>query len=90
MLYFETDAWATQEYEFGGYIEYTFPSPKKVEKYTIVQQATHNGYNCVPRAPKPNPNPESTGDRAILVVTMTTGLEKEYDLSMTEVKAFID
>lgn len=35
-------------------------------------------------------NPQPTGDRAILVVTMTTGLEKEFDLSMTEVNAFID
>lgn len=47
----------------------------------------------------PNPEPEEPqepeepeqpkGDRAILVVTMTTGLEKEYDLSMDEVNAFI-
>jgi N-acetylneuraminic acid mutarotase len=28
-------------------------------------------------------------DRAILVITMTNGLEKEYDLSMAEVNAFI-
>ncbi|WP_430109244.1 hypothetical protein [Paenibacillus sp. B1-33] len=38
--------------------------------------------------PKPEPTPES-GDRAILVVTMITGLEKEFDLSMDEVNAFI-
>ncbi|WP_231575359.1 hypothetical protein [Paenibacillus sp. FSL P4-0081] len=38
----------------------------------------------------PSPTPEQpTGDRAILVVTMNTGLEKEFDLSMTEVNAFI-
>ncbi|ASR47218.1 hypothetical protein B4V02_11235 [Paenibacillus kribbensis] len=40
------------------------------------------------------PNPEPTepvpsGDRAILVVTMTTGLEKEFDLSIKEVNDFI-
>ncbi|WP_425281066.1 hypothetical protein [Paenibacillus jilunlii] len=30
-----------------------------------------------------------TGNRAILVVTMNTGLEKEFDLSMDEVNSFI-
>jgi hypothetical protein len=34
--------------------------------------------------------PGTNSARAILVVTMTTGLEKEYDLSMQEVNAFID
>ncbi|WP_256703771.1 hypothetical protein [Paenibacillus sp. FSL H8-0259] len=38
----------------------------------------------------PSPTPEQpTGDRAILVVTMNTGLEKEFDLTMAEVNAFI-
>lgn len=42
----------------------------------------------------PNPGTEdpdqtSNGDHAILVVTMTTGLEKEFDLSMKEVNDFI-
>ncbi|WP_025706468.1 hypothetical protein [Paenibacillus graminis] len=38
----------------------------------------------------PSPTPEQpTGDRAILVVTMNTGLEKEFDLSMEEVNSFI-
>ncbi|WP_404302112.1 hypothetical protein [Paenibacillus sp. DP01] len=36
------------------------------------------------------PDPEQpSGNRAILVVTMTTGLEKEFDLSMKEVNDFI-
>lgn len=39
--------------------------------------------------PKPEPEPEQ-GERAILVVTMTTGLEKEFDLSLGEVNAFIN
>ncbi|WP_068504120.1 hypothetical protein [Paenibacillus kribbensis] len=49
--------------------------------------------------PSPNPNPsepadptepaQPTGDRAILTVTMDTGLEKEFDLSMKEVNSFI-
>ncbi|WP_240927521.1 hypothetical protein [Paenibacillus thiaminolyticus] len=43
-----------------------------------------------PEKPEPNPEPEQPkGERAILVVTMTTGLEKEFDLSMDEVNAFI-
>ncbi|AIQ68450.1 discoidin domain-containing protein [Paenibacillus graminis] len=38
----------------------------------------------------PSPTPEQpTGNRAILVVTMNTGLEKEFDLSMEEVNSFI-
>ncbi|MNI36076.1 hypothetical protein D3C73_901160 [compost metagenome] len=38
----------------------------------------------------PSPTPEQpTGDRAILVVTMNNGLEKEFDLSMEEVNSFI-
>lgn len=40
--------------------------------------------------PEPTPEPEPTGDRAILVIIMTTGLEKEYDLSMAEVNSFIN
>ena len=49
-------------------------------------------------APTPEPTPEPTPDpepeqpsvgRAILVVTMDTGFEKEFDLSMEEVKSFI-
>ncbi|MED4954395.1 hypothetical protein ABEO75_20130 [Paenibacillus macerans] len=32
---------------------------------------------------------QPSGNRAILVVTMTTGLEKEFDLSMEEVNDFI-
>ncbi len=39
--------------------------------------------------PEPTPTPQPSGDRAILVITMDTGLEKEFDLSMSEVEAFI-
>ncbi len=31
-----------------------------------------------------------TGSKALLVITMTNGLEKEYELSMTEINKFID
>ncbi|MED4954394.1 kelch repeat-containing protein [Paenibacillus macerans] len=37
----------------------------------------------------PSPQPEPSGNRAILVITLDTGLEKEFDLSMEEVNAFI-
>ncbi|MFD3257413.1 hypothetical protein ACE3MQ_02250 [Paenibacillus lentus] len=40
--------------------------------------------------PEPNPQPIPSGDRAILTITMITGLDKEFDLSMEEVNAFID
>ncbi|MNI62939.1 hypothetical protein D3C73_1182780 [compost metagenome] len=43
-----------------------------------------------PADPTDPTDPQPTGDRAILTVTMTTGLEKEFDLSMDEVNAFID
>ncbi|GAA0373066.1 hypothetical protein [Paenibacillus motobuensis] len=36
------------------------------------------------------PEPEPNGDRAILTIIMTTGLQKEFDLSMREVNDFID
>lgn len=39
--------------------------------------------------PNPQPNPQPEGNRAILVITMNTGLEKEFDLSMSEVNNFI-
>lgn len=32
----------------------------------------------------------SSGDRAILTITMTSGLEKEFDLSIEEINAFLD
>lgn len=39
---------------------------------------------------QPEEPEEQHGNRAILVVTMITGLEKEYDLSMDEINAFIN
>ena len=44
----------------------------------------------VPEPTDPKPTvPEPTGNRAILTIIMTNGLEKEYDLSMDEVNVFI-
>lgn len=52
----------------------------------VIEWGLYNGDPSL----EPNPEPEQpTGSRAILVVTMTTGLEKEYDLSMQEVNSFI-
>lgn len=38
----------------------------------------------------PTQHEEPSDNRAILVVTMTTGLEKEYDLPMSDVNAFLN
>ncbi|WP_063779806.1 PT domain-containing protein [Paenibacillus sp. FSL P4-0081] len=57
---------------------------------TATPEATIEPTPTVTALPTPSPTSEqSTGDRAILVVTMSTGLEKEFDLSMAEVNAFI-
>ncbi|MGG4496027.1 discoidin domain-containing protein [Brevibacillus reuszeri] len=40
--------------------------------------------------PEPEPEPEPTGDHALLVIKMISGLEKEFDLTSTEVDTFID
>ncbi|MNW26113.1 N-acetylneuraminate epimerase precursor [compost metagenome] len=37
----------------------------------------------------PEPETPNVGDRAILVITMVNGLEKEYDLSIAEVNKFL-
>ncbi|MEJ9219412.1 hypothetical protein P4H46_14635 [Paenibacillus glucanolyticus] len=45
----------------------------------------------VPPVTEPEPEPElPSSDRAILVVTLTTGLEKEYDLPLADVNAFLN
>ena len=45
-----------------------------------------------PRKPEPTPIPEPTptGDNALLVIKMISGLEKEFELSASEVQDFID
>ncbi|QYK62701.1 N-acetylneuraminate epimerase [Paenibacillus sp. S25] len=56
------------------------------EKYTPGDNGTSPSQPGDPGTSQPD-NP--VGDRAIMVVTMTTGLEKESDLSMKEVNDFI-
>lgn len=48
-----------------------------------------NVFDQEAEVPKPDPNPGLDGERALLTITMTTGLEKEYDLSIAEVNSFI-
>ncbi|RAV22235.1 Kelch repeat-containing protein [Paenibacillus contaminans] len=48
------------------------------------ESANSNEASATPNAPV---NPEPTG-RAILTITLVNGIEREYDLSMTEVNAF--
>lgn len=60
-----------------------------VESYTLVN--TTDPITPVDPTPvDPNPEPKPSGDRAILTVTMITGLDKEFDLSMSEVNDFIN
>lgn len=40
--------------------------------------------------PTPVPTPIPSGDRAILTIELSTGAEKEYDLPMSEVNAFLN
>lgn len=40
--------------------------------------------------PNPEPSPEPTGDKALLVIKMISGLEKEFELTASEVQDFID
>ncbi|SCW82770.1 hypothetical protein SAMN04487970_10593 [Paenibacillus tianmuensis] len=60
--------------------------------YYVVRAVTADGEsadsNEASATPQRQVTPPSSG-RAILVVTLDTGLEKEFDLSMTEVNSFI-
>ncbi|WP_235439714.1 fibronectin type III domain-containing protein [Paenibacillus sp. DMB20] len=56
-----------------------------------VESGYSNEVAATPQAAtQPKPEPEPTGNRAILVVTLIDGIEKEYDLPMSEVNAFIN
>ncbi|WP_338555322.1 kelch repeat-containing protein [Paenibacillus sp. KS-LC4] len=71
------------------------PTPTPTPVVTPTSEPTPTPTPVVTPTPTPTPvvTPTPTPDingRAILVITMTNGLEKEYDLSMAEVNAFID
>ncbi|WP_059051332.1 discoidin domain-containing protein [Paenibacillus senegalimassiliensis] len=70
----------------NSYIKYRINITKNNGKSSVTLGALEM-YNSSTVTP---PEPQPTVNRAILVVTMLTGLEKEYDLSMDEVNAFIN
>ncbi|WP_256021900.1 fibronectin type III domain-containing protein [Paenibacillus kribbensis] len=81
-----------------AYGNFVIPGLTNGTKYYFVVSAKLNGVNseysneasATPQGGGGQTGPEQpTGNRAILVVTMTTGLEKEFDLSMKEVNDFI-
>ncbi|KAA6450830.1 hypothetical protein FZC77_08090 [Bacillus swezeyi] len=59
---------------------------KTVQMYTTGNSSSDKETPESPSDPKPD---QSSSDRALLVITMTNGLEKEFDLSMDEVNDFI-
>ncbi|MEC0168637.1 fibronectin type III domain-containing protein [Paenibacillus graminis] len=88
----------------GEMVDIDQPTPTPVPTPTVTPEPTTEPTPTVTPTPTPTPTitpspsqtatptptPEQpTGDRAILVVTMNTGLEKEFDLSMEEVNSFI-
>ncbi|PZT57725.1 fibronectin type III domain-containing protein [Paenibacillus silvae] len=90
--YTETVTATKDEYE-----NYVIPSLSNGTTYYFVVNAIVNGIEFQP-SNEASATPQGTviepeqpsGNRAILVVTMTTGLEKEFDLSIQEVNSFID
>ncbi len=81
-----------------AYGNFVIPGLTNGTKYYFVVSAKVNGVDleysnepsATPQGGGGQTDPEQpTGNRAILVVTMTTGLEKEFDLSMKEVNDFI-
>ncbi|MFW5438882.1 hypothetical protein [Paenibacillus apiarius] len=61
--------------------------------YESGESANSNEVSVMPKAgdnPGPDPGePGTPGERALLRITLVNGADKEYDLSMTEVNAFI-
>lgn len=61
--------------------------------YYVVTAVTPGGESAYSNEASATPQPkevEPSGDRALLTITLTTGLEKEYDLPMEEINAFIN
>lgn len=57
---------------------------KTVEMYSILPDPEQPG------GPDPEVPEQPSGNRAILVITMNTGLEKEYDLPMSDINEFLN
>ncbi|MGG4461741.1 discoidin domain-containing protein [Brevibacillus porteri] len=158
----DTYGWGTAGGTIKGWLQYEFPEPKKISKYTVksrdvykgespkdwtfeafdgqewivldtqtnqtgwatnykrdytfnndnfykqyrINITSNNGFSSftvieelemmekigTPTNPDPNPEPEPepTGDNALLVIKMISGLEKEFELTASEVQDFID
>lgn len=79
------------------YGNYVIPGLSNGTTYYFVVSATVNGVesdysneaSATPHATV-QPDPEPSGNRAILTITLTTGLEKEFDLSIIEVNVFLN
>lgn len=65
-----------------GASEFEYPIPEGHLPYNESESSS-------PTDPTDPTDPQPSSDRAILTITMLTGLEKEFDLSMSEVDAFI-
>ncbi|CAI8879786.1 F5/8 type C domain-containing protein [Brevibacillus sp. IT-7CA2] len=87
------------DWEAGQKREYTFSNTDKYQYYRI--SISENNGEIVSNIAEmelmekaniidPNPEPEPTGDHALLVIKMISGLEKEFELSSSEVQDFID
>ncbi|MCY7768010.1 hypothetical protein MOB20_21425, partial [Bacillus inaquosorum] len=63
---------------------------KFVEMYSVEQNSEDSSGGVETPTAQEKPTEEQNGNRAILLVTMSTGLEKEFDLSMEEVNDFIN
>lgn len=57
--------------------------------YYVVTAVNAEGESGNSNEVSATPHPPASGDRALLVVTMANGADQSYDLSMTEVNAFI-
>lgn len=76
---------------------YVVPNLKNGTTYYFIVSSVINGVEykhsneavATPEGPDVEPE-QPSANRAILVVTMTTGLEKEYDLPMSDVNAFLN
>jgi hypothetical protein len=88
------------DWKQGEVREYSISNEKAYSKYRLYITADNGrtgGYTCIGEMqllgydkPIDPVDPQPNGERAILVITMMNGLEREYDLSMEEVNAFIN
>ncbi|MED1801730.1 hypothetical protein P4V60_24500 [Brevibacillus porteri] len=95
----QTD-WATnfkRDYTFNNdnfYRQYriNITSNNGFSSFTVIEELEMMEKIGTPTNPDPNPEPEPepTGDNALLVIKMISGLEKEFELTASEVQDFID